>query len=97
MTEPDRASRLWLAISVATLWLLSIGGEADEDIPESTCLSITDALAENPKRKKSQLPSVSLFRRGWVRILVSLLCHEPLPLGKFIPEPWADAPDIHQI
>jgi hypothetical protein len=33
MKEPDRASRVWLAISVATIWLLSAGGEADQSIP----------------------------------------------------------------
>jgi hypothetical protein len=97
MTEPSRACRLWLAISVATLWLLSVGGEADETIPESTCLSITSTITEKTTRTKSQLPSVSLFRRGWVRVLVALLCHDPLPDGKFIPEPWADVKDIPRI
>src|SRR4029434_8340153 len=36
MTKPDRAARLWLAVAVATLWLLSVGGEAEETIPVST-------------------------------------------------------------
>jgi hypothetical protein len=29
MTDPERAAQLWLAVAVATLWLLSVGGEAD--------------------------------------------------------------------
>ena len=29
MTDPDRASRLWLAIAVATRWVVSVGGEED--------------------------------------------------------------------
>ena len=29
MTDPDRASRLWLAIAVATRWV--VGGEGEED------------------------------------------------------------------
>jgi hypothetical protein len=29
MTEPARAERLWLVMSVATIWVLSVGGEAD--------------------------------------------------------------------
>ena len=33
MTKPDRAARLWLAVAVATLWLLRVGGEADATIP----------------------------------------------------------------
>lgn len=29
MTHPERAERLWLVMTVATLWVLSVGGEAD--------------------------------------------------------------------
>ena len=29
MEDPRRASRLWLAIAVATLWVLAVGGEAE--------------------------------------------------------------------
>ncbi len=28
MTDPERAERLWLAIAVATLWVVSVGGES---------------------------------------------------------------------
>ena len=41
MTQPDRAARLWLAVAVATLWLLSVGGQAEETIPESTLPDVT--------------------------------------------------------
>jgi hypothetical protein len=41
MTQPDRAARLWLAVAVATLGLLSVGGEADETIPASPVLDVT--------------------------------------------------------
>ncbi len=30
MSDPGRATRLWLAVSVATLWLLSVGGTAED-------------------------------------------------------------------
>ena len=36
IVEPARAARLWLAIAVATLWVLSVGGEADDNLPVST-------------------------------------------------------------
>src|SRR5208282_6360041 len=29
MTDPDRASRLWLVLAVATRYVLAVGGEAD--------------------------------------------------------------------
>ena len=41
------------------------------------------------QRKAARLRLVSVFRRGWIAILVSLIRHEPLPLGCFIPEPWS--------
>jgi hypothetical protein len=89
MEEPDRASRVWLAISVATIWLLSAGGEADQSIPESTFLDVTADLMEMKRqRKATKLRLVSVFRRGWIAIFVSLISHESLPLSYFIPEPW---------
>jgi Transposase DDE domain len=89
MTQPDRAARLWLAVAVATLWLLSVGGEADEAIPASTVPEVT-ALIPMPLRlrRATRLRLVSVFRRGWTIILVALLEQAPLPMGRFIPEPW---------
>ena len=89
MTEPERAARLWLAVAVATLWLLSVGGEADETIPTSTVLDVT-ALVPQPSRTRraTRLRLVRVFRRGWTLILVALLDHAPLPMGRFVPEPW---------
>jgi hypothetical protein len=106
MTDPRRAERLWLAVSVATLWLLSVGGEAEANHNEAVASiadiafpDIVECLRQcanpqavtNPRRqrKTARLRLVSVFRRGWVSILVSLIRHEPLPLGRFIPEPWS--------
>ena len=96
MKDPRRAQRLWLAISVATLWLLSVGGEAevmiDESIPESTIPDIAHCLGKTTRKRKmrraTRLRLISAFRRGYITILVSLIRQEPLPLGCFIPEPW---------
>ena len=89
MTRPDRAARLWLAVAVATLWLLSVGGEAEEMLPASTIPDITALAPRLPRtRRATRLRLVSVFRRGWIRILVALLDQAPLPEGRFIPEPW---------
>ena len=47
-TDPARAMRLWLALAVATLWVVSVGGEADATLPESSL---------------EQLPEVHIARR----------------------------------
>ena len=37
---------------------------------------------------------VSVFRHGWVRLLVALLRQEPLPEGRLVPEPWPAVPPL---
>jgi hypothetical protein len=89
MTKPERAARLWLAVAVATLWLLSVGGEAEEMIPASTMPDVTALVPRQPRmRRATRLRLVSVFRRGWNLILVALLEQAPLPMGRFVPEPW---------
>ncbi len=89
MTDAERATRLWLAISVATLWLLSVGGEADATIADSTLLDVSELCPNRPRATRSRRwRLVSVFRRGWNLIMAALLCQEPLPKGRFIPEPW---------
>jgi DDE family transposase len=36
MLDPARAERLWLAIAVTTVWVLSVGGQADARLPVSS-------------------------------------------------------------
>jgi Transposase DDE domain len=93
MTDPARAARLWLAVAVATLWLLSVGGAADETIPASTLLDVTALCPERPRsRRATRLRLVSVFRQGWVELLVALLRQDLLPQGRFVPEPWPTVP-----
>jgi hypothetical protein len=89
MTDPQRAARLWLAVAVATLWLLSVGGAADATIPAETVLPLPgDGFSPHRQRRATRLRLVSVFRQGWMLILVALLNHRRLPLGRFVPEPW---------
>ncbi len=96
-TRPDRAARLWLAVAGATLWLLSVGGEAEETLPASTIPDIT-ALAPRPPRTRraTRLRLVRVFRRGWIRILVALLDQTPRPMGRLVPEPWPAVPESEE-
>ena len=92
MPKPARAARLWLAVAVAPLWLLRVGGEADATMPASTVPDVT-ALVPEPRRTRraTRLRRVSVCRRGGPLILVAWLDHAPLPLGRFVPEPWPAA------
>ena len=89
MSDPQRAARLWLAVAVATLWLLSVGGMAEARIPASTLLPLAKADGSPSRpRRATQLRLVSVFRQGWITILVALFNQHRLPLGRFVPEPW---------
>src|SRR3989475_4521222 len=95
MSHPERAARLWLAVAVATLWLLSVGEAADEMVPASTLLDVTALCPDRPRtRRATRLRLVSVFRQGWVRLLVALLRQAPLPAGRFVPEPWPVVPPL---
>ncbi len=89
MTDPARASRLWLAIAVATLWVISVGGEADATEPCSGLQALPAlhvARCQATKRSRPRLQSC--FAQGVRRIFVAVLDGRRLPLGRFIPEPW---------
>lgn len=90
MTDPQRAARLWLAVAVATLWLLSVGGEAEAAIPVGTLPTLpAGLLPPHRQRRATRLRLVSVFRQGGIALVVALLNHRRLPTGRFIPEPWA--------
>jgi hypothetical protein len=97
MTEPQCAARLWLAVAVATLWLLSVRGAAKATVPESTLPDITAVLTTlRRQRRATHLRVVSVFRRGRSPIVVALLQQALLPLGLLRPEPWPTVPVLNR-
>jgi hypothetical protein len=93
MTDPQRASRRWLAVAVATLGLVRVGSEVEDTIPESTLWSLVNVdLKPQRQRQATRLRLVSVFRRGWVALLGALLDDAPLPSGRFQPDPWPALP-----
>lgn len=92
MIHPDRAARLWLAIAVATLWLVTVGGAADADADDTTPLLDSLVLALPTSRRATRIRLVGVFRRGWILILSAYFRSAPLPFAPFFPEPW---PSLH--
>ena len=98
MTDPQRAARLWLAVAVATLWLLSIRGLAEATIPESTLLPLADDDGPAARsRPATRLRLGSIFRRGWIILLMALINQRRLPQGRFKPEPWPQPAPAHPL
>jgi hypothetical protein len=89
ITDPDRAMRFWLAIAVATLWVVSVGGEADAALPASSFDDLPAThIARRRTTKRTRPRLLSCFRRRLLVILAAALSGAALPFGRFYPEPW---------
>jgi hypothetical protein len=85
MEDPGPAERLWLAIAVATLWLLRVGGSAEAK-------QATANIGQYEPMCQECWGRSSVFARGHRGILMELLKHGRLPLGQWLPEPWPELP-----
>ncbi len=92
MTDPARAARLWLALAVATLWVISVGS-AMEGAPSGATEELPDLQAILGVRPAQQPRRTRLFRLGWLWVLVRAITGHTLPLPtRLVPEPWPDIP-----
>jgi len=93
MTDPGRAARLWLALAIANLWMVTLGSELETgptaEVPDLPDLrSILDMTPKVGQRRR-----IRLFRLGWIRLLVQLIVGQSLPLPRqLVPEPWPEVP-----
>ena len=95
MVDPERAERLWLAIAVATLWAVSVGGEVDANLPVSSLEALPQThVARRTATKRSRPRMLSCFARGIITIVGLLIRGDGLVLGRFVPEPWPTRPSV---
>jgi hypothetical protein len=95
MVDPERAERLWLAIAVATLWAVSVGGEVDASLPASSLEALPQKhVARRTATKRSRPRMLSCFARGIITIVGRLIRGDGLVLGRFVPEPWPTTPSV---
>ena len=93
MTDPGRVERHWLALAVATLWCVSLGGEADSQIPVSTLETLPPThIARRTKGQRQRRRVLSCFQQGLIAIVDALWRRRGLPAMRFLPEPWPDLP-----
>lgn len=83
-----RAQRRWLAIALATGWLLSVGGEAEAALPVATLPTVPGAA----RRQNNGWRLVGIFRQGWNLMIAALLGHQMIPVAHAVPEPWPTLP-----
>lgn len=93
MEDPARAERHWLVMAVATLWVVSVGGEVDATQPASTLQSLPDThIARRLDKGRKKPRKMSCFAFGILTITVSLLQGHHIPSGRFIPFTWPCSP-----
>jgi hypothetical protein len=92
MSDPQRAERLWLALAVATLWMLTVGSEL-ECGPSQEHPELPDLRPILGVRSAQQPRRLRLLRLGWLWLLVRLIRDQTIPLPTvLLPEPWPDIP-----
>ena len=90
LRQPDRAERHWLAMSVAMLWMVTLGGE--QEIASDEPL-IGDREASQRHRTSSFSPSsninhsLSCFINGLLTVIAQLLNGQSLSFGRLFPLP----------
>lgn len=97
MEDPARAERHWLVMAVATLWVVSVGGEVDATVSASTLEALPAthiARRQCKNRKKSR--KMSCFARGIMLVTLALLQGEAIATGHFLPFSWPLSPPISQ-
>jgi len=89
MTDPQRAERLWLAIALATLWVVSVGGAAEAAQPAARVAALPATHSARQRATGRPAPrTLSCFRRGQLVLVTTLLQSGELPPMQLIPEPW---------
>ena len=77
VTDPERASRQWVALALATLWLVEVGHEAER-------LGLPTGSGKGVRTHR-------LFQVGLAVIVARLVRGEELPRGSFRTQPWPPA------
>lgn len=92
MTHPSRAERLCLVMTVATLWLMSMAGQATSTLPVSSLDTLPPShVARQQAKGGNRRRELSCVTVGLLWLMHILVTGEPLSSGAFDPEPWPEA------
>lgn len=91
MSKPERAQRRWLAMAVATQWVVRVGGEqeAREQAATPKKAGTRRKVGRPPKQfHRPRGREVSCFVRGQQAISTAVAQGKSLPTGRLIAEAW---------
>ncbi len=79
LRNPERAERQWLAMAVALLWAITLGGEQEAQ-------SHDEFISEKePSTSMTSIRHISCFLNGLLTILARLLMGLPIAFGLLLP------------
>jgi hypothetical protein len=84
-TKPERAERLWLAITVSVPWLVVIGAAVEGDPRRQTWAKVRTAAATSQPPRQHRW-----FVLGWVEWPLRALHGRPVPIRTLVRQLWAD-------
>ena len=92
MDQANRVERLWLAMAVALVWVVSLGSQADSQLARGNLdrLPATHIAHQRGPGTLGQRPArrLSCPQRGRLVLLAALVRAEEMPLGPIVAEPW---------
>lgn len=92
MLDPQRAERLWLALAVATLWVVGVGSQAEVSRPpkhpEQLPPTHVARQAAGQGTKGPRARELSCVTRGRLCLLATVWLGEAWPEAALWPEPW---------
>jgi hypothetical protein len=95
LEQPDRAERHWLAMSVALLWMITLGGEAELTSNEQPLPKHFNSVTAQPSLSSPpSARSLSCFLNGLLTIVAQLLNGQSLSIGRLFPLPLNHFPDL---
>jgi len=90
LIDSQRAEIIWLAMAVATLWTLSVGGNLDTQRNLNEAATTEDASFFFPYGREPRR-HLSCFLVGLITIFADLLNGKHVYLSPLLPEPWPNS------
>ncbi|MGH2486816.1 MAG: transposase [Ktedonobacterales bacterium] len=91
-TDPERAGRCWLVLAVATLWVVGVGGHAEDTQPASARAALPPTHVARRRATGRAAPRLlSCFHRGLLVLSLTLPADPAGPTARFCPTPWPTA------
>ncbi len=82
LRQPDRAERHWLAMAVALLWMVTLGGKQESNQPDESIGARQKPLEATPTPRPRQ---ISCFLNGLLTVIAQLLNGQSIAFGCLFP------------